>query len=305
MKGTVLQEKIRKFLEYLAVEKGRSKHTVLSYKSDLTKYIIFLQQQGVSALDSVQTRHIMHYIQVLQTEQVSNATIARYVSAIRMWHKFLHIEQIVSDNVSATVSAPKRVQKLPHYLTVAEINQLFLACDLEQIHGIRDRAIIELLYSSGARVSEICALDLGQVQSTIGQGFIKVKGKGNKERIVPVGACALAAIEAYLVRARPALAQKGKDKKIFFLNQRGNPLTRQSVGHIVANTAKAAGITQEVTPHTLRHSFATHLLEGGADVRVVQELLGHSSVTTTQIYTHISQNILDEVYRTTHPRAKK
>ncbi|WIM68785.1 site-specific tyrosine recombinase XerD [Corynebacterium breve] len=292
------------WLNHLAVERGLSNNTLSNYRRDVERYLTWLDQAGKSSLSDVSTSDVESYVQDLRrgidgAKPLAASSAGRALVVARGLHKFAVTEGYVPADVAASVSPPATGQHLPDTLTVDEVVALLESCPTETPIGLRDRALLELLYGTGARVSEI--LDLTVDDMTDHDGILTVTGKGNKQRIVPVGSHAQSAIDAYLVRARPMFAT-GKSHALL-LNTRGGALSRQSAWTVIKNAGERAGITKEISPHTLRHSFATHLLEGGADVRTVQELLGHSSVTTTQIYTHVTADNLREVWHMAHPRA--
>lgn len=294
---------LESYLRHLTLERGLSKNTLAAYRNDLEKYLDFLASRNLTS-EAVGPAAIEEFT-LASAKGLSASSRARLVASLRGFHKFLVMENLRTDDPTKRIKAPKLPMRLPKSLSQAEVMQLIEAAgpapddESADYLRLRDRAILELMYSTGARVSEIVGLDLDEVDDS---GLIRVRGKGSKERIVPVGSYAKAALDAYLVRARPILAAKGSSRALF-LNQRGSRLSRQSIWEIIQRAAK--GLDKEVSPHSLRHSFATHLLEGGADVRVVQELLGHASVTTTQIYTMVSVDTLREVYLAAHPRAQR
>lgn len=298
------------YLRQLSIERGLSKNTILSYRRDLANYQRFLEERAISSLSSVSEQEVTSYVQwLVQSRGMSASSVARMLAAVRGLHKFLLNEGELASDVAAAVAPPKAMRRLPKAITLEQVEALLEAAGPDpqsdqpaESARVRDRALLEMLYATGARVSEIVTLDLDDlVEPTL----IRLFGKGSKERIVPVGGYAQRALQAYLVRTRPGLASLGRGTPALFLNQRGGRLSRQSAWQIISNAANDAGLTDHISPHTLRHSFATHLLEGGADVRVVQELLGHSSVATTQIYTLVTVDRLREIYATAHPRARK
>jgi integrase/recombinase XerD len=288
-----------------------AKNTLLAYKRDLGKYLEALEKVGITDSAEITEIVVRNFAQALVSEKGLVATsVARILAAVRGFHKFMLFEGISDNDVSAAVKPPKAPKRLPKAISIQEIESLLKAAGPEpddvagagDIIRVRDRAILELLYATGARVSEIVNMDLDDL---IDPEIVRLFGKGSKERIVPVGKYAQAAVAAYLVRVRPTLATLSRGTPALFLNQRGSRLSRQSIWQIISNAALAAKLGVEVSPHTFRHSFATHLLEGGADVRVVQELLGHASVTTTQIYTLVTVDALREIYASSHPRAQR
>ena len=292
--------RLQSFLSHLGVERGLSGNTLSSYRRDLQKLLEFLDSRNIS-FDSVQVEELREFITTERSKGLSESTLARLTVAVRSLFRFLAKDQGLLD-AAKELQPPTIPKRLPKGLTIAEINAL-LSAPSEEGMGIRDRALLELLYATGARVSEIVALNLDDIRSS-GESIttIRVLGKGKKERIVPVGSFAKKAVDQYLTRVRRGLL-KGSEPALF-LNSRGGRLTRQSAWAIVLESAKRAGIQRDISPHALRHSFATHLLDGGADIRVVQELLGHSSVTTTQIYTLVTIDKLRESYASAHPRAR-
>lgn len=296
---------IEDFLTHLTVERGLAAHTIEAYRRDLDRYRAFLDGRGGSSLADITETDVAAFVTAIRTgadggRPLAASSAARNLAAVRGLHAFALAEGTVARDVAAEVTPPKSGERLPHALTISEVTALIDASGGETPVELRDRALLELLYGTGARISEAVSLDVDDVEDSA----ITITGKGNKMRLVPVGSYATDAIESYRVRARPALAAKGSGTSKLFLNTRGRPLSRQSAYGIVAKAAERAMIEVPISPHTLRHSYATHLLQGGADVRVVQELLGHASVTTTQIYTHVTIDALRETYALAHPRAR-
>ncbi|MCW2721199.1 site-specific tyrosine recombinase XerD [Pseudonocardia sp.] len=291
------------FLHHLAVERGSAANTLRSYTGDLRRYVDHLTAQGIDDLGAVRESDVSGFVAALRSgpTPLAASSAARALAAVRGLHRFAERDGLVVEDVSREVAPPALPSRLPRTLTVDDVDQLLAGCIGDGPVALRDRALLELLYSTGARISEAIGLDLDDLDA--GHRTVLLRGKGGKDRIVPVGRPALAAVEAYRVRARPGFAAKGRGTPALLLNARGARLSRQSAWHVLRGAAEAAGLTADVSPHTLRHCFATHLLAGGADVRVVQELLGHASVTTTQIYTHVTVDTLREVYATSHPRA--
>lgn len=292
------------WLDHLAVERGVSANTLSNYRRDVHRYLDWLEAAGTTDLDDVTAAMLEDYVADLRRggecrKGLAASSASRALVVARGLHKFAVSEGAVAADVAAGVSPPKLGEKLPDTLSIAEVGTLLDACPTDTPTQLRDKALLEVLYATGARISEVLALVVDDIAET--RDFIKVTGKGDKQRIVPVGGAAQRALEAYLVRARPALST-GKTHAVF-LNKRGGALSRQSAWTIIKDAASRAGIDKDISPHTMRHSFATHLLEGGADVRTVQELLGHASVTTTQIYTHVTPENLREVWSTAHPRS--
>jgi integrase/recombinase XerD len=286
------------------VERGSSANTLRAYRNDLDRYLAYLADRGLDGLGAVSESDVGDFVVALRSgpSPLAASSAARALAAVRGLHRFATRDGQVPVDVARGVTGPTLRSRLPDTLTVDQVDQLLAGCVGDGPLALRDRALLELLYSTGARISEAVGLDLDDLDP--GDRTVLVHGKGGKQRIVPVGRPALAAVDAYLVRARPALAARGRGTPALLLNARGARLSRQSGWHVLRGAADAAGLDPtRVSPHTLRHCFATHLLAGGADVRVVQELLGHASVTTTQIYTHVTVDALREVYATSHPRA--
>ncbi|GAB2646635.1 site-specific tyrosine recombinase XerD [Saccharopolyspora gloriosae] len=294
------------FLDHLAVERGSARSTLDSYSRDLRRYGLHVAESGARTLRDVDARHLASFAAELREGRGEHAPLApssaaRALVAVRGLHRFAHAEGWVDVDVAREVSPPSPARRLPKALPVDDVLRLLDGADGRDVRGLRDRALLELLYSSGARISEAVGLDVDDIDS--GERTVLLNGKGGRQRLVPIGRPALEALDAYLVRARPVLAARGRGASAVFLNSHGGRLSRQSAWNALKSAAGRAGISSAVSPHVLRHSFATHLLEGGADVRVVQELLGHASVTTTQVYTLVTVNTLREVYATAHPRA--
>lgn len=303
---------VETYLRHVALERGLSDHTVAAYRRDLAVYTEWLVARGIGDTDAVTPATVAEFAAERASAEPPPAasSLARLQSSVRGLHRFLVREGRADDDPSGRLRPPKAPRRLPKALSIAQVEQLLDAAGpapgsedatAADPSAVRDRALLELMYATGARVSEIVQLD---VDDTAHGDVLRVRGKGAKERIVPVGSYARAAVDAYLTRVRPGWAAKGRATPRLFLGVRGAPLSRQSAWLIIQTAAERAGLTAHVSPHTLRHSFATHLLQGGADVRVVQELLGHASVATTQIYTHVSVDALRDVYATAHPRAR-
>ena len=298
----------RNFLDHLRVERGLAENSISAYARDLDRFSIFLGLSSIE-LSDVTAREMHEFQNWLRAENLSQSSINRILSAHRTFFRYLSAEKGFIDPLT-DLEKMRQVRRLPKALTVSEIVSMIEAAYREgEPVTIRDRALLELLYGSGARVSEVVNLDLADIRQVATEGFdvqtFKLRGKGGKERIVPLGSYANAALKDYLTRVRPELARNSsKTTSAVFLNQRGTRLSRQSAWQFVLNASKAAGISGKVSPHVFRHSYATHLLDGGADIRVVQELLGHASVTTTQIYTLITIDKVREAYSLAHPRAR-
>ncbi|MFD7658272.1 site-specific tyrosine recombinase XerD [Actinosynnema sp. NPDC059797] len=299
MAGTPAGAAIAAYLDHLAVERGTARNTLDSYTRDLRRYAAHLAARDVADLGHVTEPLVTDFLAGLRESGLAASSAARTLVAVRGLHRFAHREGLTAHDPARDVRPPQPPKRLPKAIPVDDVLRLLDTARGDTPADLRDRALLELLYSSGARISEVVGLDVDDLDTA--ERTVLLDGKGGKQRVVPVGRPALAALDAYLVRARPALAKRANPA--LFLNARGGRLTRQTAWHVLKAAAERAGITAEVSPHTLRHSFATHLLEGGADVRVVQELLGHASVTTTQVYTLVTVNTLREVYATAHPRA--
>lgn len=293
------QKHIDAFLAYLELEKGLAKNTIESYESDLTQCALYFVSLGLRDWISVEGHHVTLWIAELTENDYTIASLSRKLSAIRMLARYLVNENIRSSNFTELIAGPRRVRKLPPTLNIDEVIRLLEVPNLNTPQGLRDRAILELLYSSGLRVSELCNLPMQSLE--IDEGYIRVIGKGSKERVIPVGKQALFAIRNYLVDGRPYLAKTHTGSE-FFLSNRGKAISRKTVWVLLKNYAKRLGLTQNVKPHMLRHSFATHLLAGGADLRVIQEMLGHADISTTEIYTSVDASRLLEEHASCHPR---
>lgn len=308
---TALTQPMAGFLDHLAVERGLSSNTVAAYRRDLTRYCAWLADRGIEAPDDIHALDVAAYQRDLASGEggrhpLSPASVARAIVAVRAMHAFWASEHLASGDPAIEISPPAPGRRLPKALSVDEVQRLLDGIDRSTPEGLRDAALLELLYGTGARIGEVVALDVDDLTRVLADPDLGLRlfGKGAKERIVPLGSYARKAVDAWLVRGRPAFARRSASATpALLLNTRGARLSRQSAWAIVRAGAQAAGITTEVSPHSLRHSFATHLLDGGADVRVVQELLGHASVTTTQIYTEVTVDHLREVFRSAHPRA--
>ncbi|QDO92385.1 site-specific tyrosine recombinase XerD [Dolosigranulum pigrum] len=296
------QESLAEYIIYLKIERGLSANTVTSYKRDIEKYLTFLMEKKIIQLDEVSRFEILDFLQTLRQSGAADNSIIRMVSSLRKFHQYLKRESIVSDDPMQLIDTPKKASTLPKAISPQAVEQLLEAPDTTTPLGVRDRTILELMYATGLRISELVNLKLSDMHLTM--GFIQTMGKGEKERIIPLGEIASQWLDHYLDGARVYLQdQSAETSEYVFLNSRGKGLSRQGVWKKVKQLALEAGIDQNVTPHTLRHSFATHLLENGADLRMVQELLGHADISTTQIYTHITKTRLKQVYSDYHPRA--
>lgn len=295
-----LERQLKRYADFLILEKGIATNSYLSYSADLKKYYEYLLEENVRSGAAVREDHVSGFLKLLRRRGLSAKSIARVLSAVRGFHRFLLGEEIASDDPTQNVDPPKRDRNLPEVLSIAEIDSILRQPDTSKPLGIRDRAILETLYATGMRVSEL--LELKQSNLLFDEELVLVYGKGSKERLVPIGQSAITWITKYRTTVRTALAQSSRTRDILFLNSRGSRLSRTTIWELVTSSAKKAGIKKEVHPHTIRHSFATHLLEGGADLRAVQEMLGHADISTTQIYTHVDREYLKEVHKTFHPR---
>mgnify|MGYP006374457975 FL=1 len=304
---SLLAGQVEQYLNHLIVERGLSTNTISAYRRDLGRYVAFCEQHGVQRAQDVTADVVASFgAELVRTtpEQaaLSAASVSRIISSVRGFHRFLLLEQVTATDPSHDVKPQVPKRRLPKALTVDQVVAMLNAPNPDDVLGIRDRALLEFLYGTGARISEVLDLDVDDIDRDA--PVVRLKGKGGKQRLVPVGSHARHALDTYLVRARPALIEKSKHgQAALFLNASGGRLSRQSAWLVIKKAAEAAHITSTVSPHVMRHSFATHLLDGGADVRVVQELLGHASVATTQIYTMVTIDRLREVYATSHPRA--
>jgi integrase/recombinase XerD len=304
--GTTVTRVVAAYLDHLVVERGTSRNTLDSYARDLRRYCAHLERAGVSDFAAISPADVTAFGAALREgddehQPLAASSAARALVAVRGLHRFAQADGISELDPARDVRPSTTAKRLPKALPVHDVLRLLDMPPAEGERALRDRALLELLYSTGARISEAVGLDLDDIDD--GERTVLLDGKGGKQRLVPVGRPAVEALHTYLVRARPVLIGRGRGTAAVFLNSRGGRLSRQSAWQVLKTTAERAGIAATVSPHTLRHSFATHLLEGGADVRVVQELLGHASVTTTQVYTLVTVNTLREIYATAHPRA--
>jgi len=294
-----MKELIDTFLSYLSVERGLSNNTISSYRDDLNFYIDFLSAQHVDVLSKITKNDITNFMLNQKDKGISANSIARRLAAIRMFHRFLTRERILKADPTSLIDSPKLWKKIPETLSLNEVEALLGQPNIREKQGIRDRAILETLYATGMRVSEAVNLKVSGVNLEV--GFLRCIGKGNKERVIPLGKKAVASIRRYNEASRNSFLKK-KESEFLFLNRSGNKISRQSLWKIIKKYARDARIKKPMKPHILRHSFATHLLEGGADLRSVQEMLGHSNISTTQIYTHINKDRLKTIHRMFHPR---
>ncbi|MBH09975.1 MAG: hypothetical protein CMG74_06405 [Candidatus Marinimicrobia bacterium] len=297
-----MQTYFKDYLTMLRVELNLSSQTLDAYKRDIARYLSFLTRKNISSLNAISQRFVREYIRYLSKKGLAPASIKRNVSSIKNYHKYLSEENMVNNNPTLNLSTPKIPKKLPDILSVDDVEKIINAIDPKSKYHNRDRAIIEILYSCGLRVSEMCDLKLRNL--FLEDDLIRVMGKGLKERLIPIGGKAKKDLDQYLKYTRPLLNKKTGSSSVF-LSRNGNPLTRSMINKILEKWKKVSGIEKNLSPHTLRHSFATHLLKGGADLRFVQLMLGHKDISTTQIYTHLDKSALEIVYKKAHPNERK
>lgn len=297
-----MEDQIKDFIHFLIVEKGLANNTIVSYQRDLKSYQKYIMNvEKITSWNDIQRTQIIHFLAFLKDNGKSAKTLARHIASIRAFHQFLLREKAADQDPSVHIESPQMERSLPKVLSLEEVETLLDSPKLNDHYGYRDKAMLELLYATGIRVSELINLDIGNVHLTM--GFVRCIGKGNKERIIPIGRAAIEAIEQYLEKGRPHFVSKKYRDDALFLNHHGKRMSRQGFWKILKKLTMEAGIQKELTPHTLRHSFATHLLENGADLRAVQEMLGHADISTTQIYTHVTKTRMKDVYKQFHPRA--
>ena len=296
-----MKKLLDQFLNHLSIEVGLSSNSIESYKRDLERYIKFLQETKIDPVDKITEEHITNFIVQLSSERLAANSIARKLSSIRRFHKFLVTEGYSDSNPAGALESPRLWRKLPTVLDVKEMEKLLDKPTEDDPLGLRDKAILEFLYATGVRISELIHVKRKDLLSEV--ELVRVIGKGQKERIIPIGKKSLKWVKKYLQEARPKLA-KEYSEDVLFLNRRGRPFSRMGLWKILRKYVMQAGIKKKVSPHTIRHSFATHLLEGGADLRAVQEMLGHADISTTQIYTHLDREYLKQEHRDYHPRSK-
>lgn len=294
-----MREFIETFLNYLSVERGLSRNTIISYQEDLNYYMDYLESRNINSLSRTTRDDISNFMFLQKDKGLSANSVARRLAAIKSFYRFLVKERILKSDPSSLIDSPKLWKKIPDALSVNEITRLLDQPNIRKLQGIRDRAVLEALYATGMRVSE--AANLKKDNLNLQVGFLRCIGKGNKERVIPLGKKAIQSLQRYLVMGRPKLL-KGRESEYLFLSRLGRRISRQSLWKIIRRYARQAGIKKPIRPHILRHSFATHLLERGADLRSVQEMLGHSNISTTQIYTHINKDRLKTIHRMFHPR---
>ncbi len=291
---------LKEYLTILSLVKNLSKNSINSYSGDVKKFLDFLKSRGLNELNEINTQLISEYLNQQKLRGASKATTARYLSALKGFFRYLFNQGYIQKDPTDVLSAGSPRRLLPVVLTVEEIDQIFLQPDISTVTGLRDRSILETLYSCGLRVSELVNLKINDLY--LNDEVIRVFGKGSKERIVPIGSSAIKWLNDYLVSSRPFLVKKNESEGIIYLNKRGKKLSRVWIWKIIQKYVNEAGIKKEIHPHTFRHTFATHLIEGGADLRSVQEMLGHSDISTTQIYTHIDREFVKQVHKEFHPR---
>lgn len=291
------------FINFLIVERNLSKNTIEAYATDLKGYVEFIDVRGVKRIENVVMEDVLAYLTNLQKHNFSPLTIARHLSAIRMFHRFLVGENIITENPVEEINSPKLAKKLPVILDQAEIERLMDQPDISNPRGLRDRALLEFAYATGVRVSELLTIENNNI--LFDDQLVRVFGKGAKERLIPIGEQAIYCVKEYQQRSRPLLAKVERPSDVLFLNHFGRPLSRMGFWKILRKYAVHANISKHISPHSIRHSFASHLIEGGADLRAVQEMLGHENIATTQIYTHLDREYLKEVHRTFHPREQE
>ena len=300
MNSSEFNQFLQEYLAYLKLERNLSEQSVSSYSSDINKFLNYIEEQNVTDLNSVKTKLISEYFEVMRDLGISSSSTSRYLSAVKGFFKYLSSQEYIEKDPVEILSTRITERKLPSVLSFLEIEELLQSPNMKEKFGLRDKAMLELFYSSGLRVSELINLKISDLYFS--DGVIRVLGKGSKQRIIPIGSSAVKWIREYMKTLRPLLEKKMKSENIIFLNNRGTKLSRMGVWKIVDKYVKAAKIEKEFHPHTFRHSFATHLLEGGADLRAVQEMLGHADISTTQIYTHIDREFVKQMHKDFHPR---
>ncbi|MGM9925938.1 MAG: site-specific tyrosine recombinase XerD [Bacillus sp. (in: firmicutes)] len=297
-----MEDGLRDFIHFLTVEKGLAKNTIVSYERDLKAYMKYIVKvEGITGWNEVRRMNIIGFLAHLKEQGKSSKTIARHIASIRSFHQFLLRDKQTEQDPTVHIETPQPERKLPKVLSMEEVSAFMDSPKGTDAFGLRNQAMLELMYATGMRVSELISLEISDVHASM--GFVRCIGKGSKERIIPIGKTALRAIDLYLTKGRPGLVSKKHTTDALFLNHHGKPLSRQGFWKILKQLAEQANIQKELTPHTLRHSFATHLVMNGADLRSVQEMLGHADISTTQIYTHITNTRLKDVYSKFHPRA--
>ena len=298
----ISQHPVEEYLMHLKIERGLADNSIESYQRDIKHYTQFLEKEKINDWNEIDRYVIVLFLQRLKESGKSDNSIIRMTSSLRQFHQFMRQEKFTIKDVMQSVDTPKKAETLPKVMSMKEVDKLLETPDTETEIGLRDRAILEVMYATGLRISELINLKMNELHLTM--GFIQTIGKGNKERILPIGGMAIQYLNEYLEDSRPIFESRSAEESPYvFLNSRGKGLSRQGVWKNIKKTVQLAGIKQNVTPHMIRHSFATHLLENGADLRIVQELLGHSDISTTQIYTHITKARMKDIYKEYHPRA--
>lgn len=298
----MINQAIDDYTVFLTVEKGASRNTIEAYSNDVRKFAQYLEQEEITRWEQVEHSTIRGYLAMMQREDLTNTTRARNVAALKSFFRFLYMEKYTAYNLGEVLDSPRKEKVLPKYLTIEEVERLLNAPDVTTPNGCRDKAMLELLYASGLRVTELITLKLSDISFEM--AYVRCFGKGAKERVIPLGRYALAALEQYINICRPKVNNNWQTDTLF-LNKDGKGLSRQGFWKLIKKYGREAGIKTDLTPHVLRHSFATHLLSNGADLRAIQEMLGHSDIATTQIYTHLLGEQMLDVYQKAHPRAKK
>ncbi len=298
----MINQSIDDYLVFLTVEKGASKNTIEAYSNDVRKFAQYLEDAEIKHWSQVDNGVVRGYMAAMQQDEITNTTRARNVAALKSFFRFLYMERYTEYNLAELLDTPRKEKTLPKYLTLEEVERLMNAPDTTTFYGCRDKAMLELLYAAGLRVSELITLRLSDINFEM--AYVRCFGKGAKERVIPLGRYALAALEQYINHCRPQIENNWQTDTLF-LNKKGKGMSRQGFWKIIKKYGTEAGITAELTPHVLRHSFATHLLSNGADLRAIQEMLGHADIATTQIYTHVLGEQMLDVYKQAHPRAKK
>jgi len=292
---------LEQYLIFLRYEKNLSENSIAAYKKDLERYIAYLSARKINRPEEIKDVHIRRLLQILTELGLAPSSVARNISSVRSFHRFLIAEELLQTDPTEHIEGPKLRRHLPSVLTFQEIEQILKGIDTKHPAGLRDRAMIELLYASGLRISELLQLQIREIYFT--EGFLRILGKGSKERLVPTSGRALSWVRSYLDSSRPYLDRHQRGKGVTFLSVRGTGMSRMGFWKIIRQYVQQSGIRKDIHPHTFRHSFATHLLEGGADLRAVQEMLGHADISTTQIYTHLDRTYLKQIYDEFHPRA--
>ncbi|MFZ5517502.1 MAG: site-specific tyrosine recombinase XerD [Candidatus Zhuqueibacterota bacterium] len=303
MSDRIMETNVDEFINFLIVERNLAKNTIEAYATDLNHYIDFLSTRNVQQVGQIKMEDVLAYLTALQRQDYSTLTVARHLSAIRMFHRFLMAENITTNSPVENIDSPKLAKRIPIVLDQSEIGRLLAQPDITNPRGLRDRALLEFAYATGVRVSELLSVELENV--LFADQLVRIVGKGSRVRLIPIGEQALYFVDQYLKTSRPILKRKTGEIPTVFVSHLGRPLTRMGFWKILRKYAVQANISKHISPHSIRHSFATHLIEGGADLRAVQEMLGHVNISTTQIYTHLDREYLKEIHRTFHPRERE